>query len=197
MGDEGTPGPQDQPLCLRRLTADDAAAVLAIDTDPRTNAHRPGGAPSRAASEQVFQEFLRCWQERGVGYWAVEFGGQIVGVAGIRPLQFRERDCWNLYYRSPPRHGAKGLPPRRPAKRWRPRASISATGLSSPRPVRPTPRRWGWRRRPAWVDGASWTPTISWSWRQAGSRGQCHSLLSETLHADLRLPDGLCLAGPH
>jgi len=86
-------------LVLRRLTANDAAAVLAIDTDPRTNAHRPGGPPSRTESELAFQEFLRCWQEYGLGYWAVELGGHVVGIAGVRPFRSRTRECWNLYYR--------------------------------------------------------------------------------------------------
>jgi len=96
-------------LRLRRLTSDDAPTVLAIHTDPRTNAHRPGGTPSTADSEQVFQEFLRCWQDHGVGYWAVEFAGQVLGVAGVRPLRFRERECWNLYYRFAPEAWGKGL----------------------------------------------------------------------------------------
>jgi len=62
-------------LVLRRLTANDAAAVLAVDTDPRTNAHRPGGPPSRTESELAFQDFLRCWQEHGVGYWPLNSAG--------------------------------------------------------------------------------------------------------------------------
>jgi ribosomal-protein-alanine N-acetyltransferase len=82
---------------------------LAIHIDPRTNAHRPGGAPSTADSEQVFQEFLRCWQDHGVGYWAVEFAGQVLGVAGVRPLRFRARECWNLYYRFAPEAWGRGL----------------------------------------------------------------------------------------
>ena len=96
-------------LVLRRLTANDAAAVLAIDTDPRTNAHRPGGPPSRTESERAFQGFLRCWQQHGVGYWAVEFGGHVVGIAGVRPLRSRSRECWNLYYRLAPEAWGQGI----------------------------------------------------------------------------------------
>ncbi len=96
-------------LVLRRLTANDAAAVLAIDTDPRTNAYRPGGPPSRTESELAFQEFLCCWQEHGLGYWAVELGGHIVGVAGVRPFRSRTRECWNLYYRLVPEAWGQGV----------------------------------------------------------------------------------------
>lgn len=45
----------------------------------------------------------------GLGYWAVEFDGKVVGVAGVRPLVFRERECWNLYYWFAPDGWGKGL----------------------------------------------------------------------------------------
>lgn len=96
-------------LLLRRITSADAPAIVAIQSDPRTNTHRPGGAPSRAESEEVVDGFIRCWRERGIGYWVVEFAGEVVGVAGVRPFDFRGRECWNLYYRFAPSMWGQGL----------------------------------------------------------------------------------------
>lgn len=96
-------------LHLRQVVAADAPVIVAIQSDPRTNAHRPGGAPSHAESEKTVHEFVRGWQEHKVGYWAVEFDGKVVGVAGVRPLVFRGRECWNLYYRFAPAVWGKGF----------------------------------------------------------------------------------------
>jgi len=54
-------------------------------------------------------EFVRGWQEDGIGYWVVELDAKFVGVAGVRPLQFRGRTCWNLYYRFAPEVWGMGL----------------------------------------------------------------------------------------
>lgn len=96
-------------LRLRRIAEADAATVAAIQRDPRTNGHRPGGPPSAADAEQDVRGFLSTWQEHGIGYWVVEFQASIVGVAGVRPFAFRGRDCWNLYYRFSPEVWGVGL----------------------------------------------------------------------------------------
>ncbi len=96
-------------LHLRSLTTADAPVVAALQSDPRTNAHRPGGPPSHEESEQAVHEFVRGWQEDGIGYWVVELDAKVVGVAGVRPLQFRGRTCWNLYYRFAPEVWGMGL----------------------------------------------------------------------------------------
>lgn len=96
-------------LHLRRLTTADVPVVVALHCDPQTNVHRPGGAPSPEEGEQAVHEFVGGWQEHGVGYWAVEVDGRVVGVAGVRPLEFRGRECWNLYYRFFPDVWGKGL----------------------------------------------------------------------------------------
>lgn len=96
-------------LLLRRIAASDAPAIVAIQSDPRTNTHRPGGAPPHAESEQAVDGFIRCWREHGIGYWVVELAGEVVGVAGLRPFDFQERECWNLYYRFAPSTWGQGL----------------------------------------------------------------------------------------
>ena len=96
-------------LYLRRLVLDDVPAVVAIESDPRTNQHRPGGAPSPEESAKTVHEFVRGWGENGVGYWVVEHGGEVVGVVGVRPFVYSGRDCWNLYYRLSPEAWGKGF----------------------------------------------------------------------------------------
>jgi RimJ/RimL family protein N-acetyltransferase len=96
-------------LHLRRVTAADAPAVIAVQGDPRTNAHRPGGAPSLAENERAVHDFVRDWREHGVGYWAVELNGKVIGLAGVRRIVFRARECWNLYYRFSPEAWGMGF----------------------------------------------------------------------------------------
>src|SRR5450432_3674537 len=81
-------------LRLRRLASADVPALVAISTDPRTNEHRPGGAPSRAQSEEIISGFISDWEQHGIGDWVVEYLGEVVGVAGVRSSILRGRDCW-------------------------------------------------------------------------------------------------------
>ena|SRR5450755_2258586 len=96
-------------LRLRRVTAADAPALVAISTDPHTNEHRPGGAPSRAQSNEIVNGFISDWEQHGIGYWVVEHLGTVIGIAGVRPIRLHGRDCWNLYYRFSPDSWGKGL----------------------------------------------------------------------------------------
>jgi RimJ/RimL family protein N-acetyltransferase len=96
-------------LYLRRLVLEDVPAVTSIESDPRTNQHRPGGAPSPEESAKTVREFVRGWDENGVGYWAVEFDSEVIGLVGVRPFFYLGRECWNLYYRLSPDAWGKGF----------------------------------------------------------------------------------------
>ena len=89
-------------LHLRRVSLDDTAALVPIETDPLAHAHRPGGPPSTEEAEQHVRDYVAQWSADGMGYWAVEHHGTVVGVAGLRFMVFQLRDCWNLYYRFAP-----------------------------------------------------------------------------------------------
>jgi [ribosomal protein S5]-alanine N-acetyltransferase len=39
----------------------------------------------------------------------VEYRDEVIGVAGVRPVTLRGRDCWNLCYRFSPGSWGKGL----------------------------------------------------------------------------------------
>jgi RimJ/RimL family protein N-acetyltransferase len=96
-------------LRLRRPMMDDVKSIVTLASDPRTNLHRPGGAPSPEQNLQTFGEFVRGWEDHGIGYWVVEFGGAVIGMAGVEPQLFLDRECWNLYYRLSPSAWGKGF----------------------------------------------------------------------------------------
>lgn len=106
-------------LRLRTVTPEDLPAVLAIETDPMTNQHRPGGPPSAEDVEKHLRIWVQVWREQHIGYWLAEDEQGAVGLAGLRPLTLHDRSCWNLYYRFSPRAWGHGLATERHAKQWR------------------------------------------------------------------------------
>jgi len=96
-------------LGLRRPVLDDLSYFVAIDSDPRTNLYRPGGAPNSERSAETFREFLREWDAHEAGYWVVELIDEVIGMAGVEPQRFSNRSCWNLYYRLSPDVWGKGF----------------------------------------------------------------------------------------
>lgn len=86
-------------LRLRAVTLDDLPSVAEIETHPETNKHRPGGPPSVEEVREHLRDVVDTWNEYGIGYWLAENEGRPVGLAGLRPFDFRGRRCWNLYYR--------------------------------------------------------------------------------------------------
>jgi RimJ/RimL family protein N-acetyltransferase len=96
-------------LRLRPLSEPDLAAVVAINTDPRTNRHSPTGPPTPAESEALARQFVREWERDGIGCWVVEYEGDVVGTAGVRPFQRGGEEFWNLHYRFTPGVWGRGL----------------------------------------------------------------------------------------
>jgi ribosomal-protein-alanine N-acetyltransferase len=96
-------------LRLRRLTADDIPAVVALSCDPRVNAHSPTGPPTAEQAEALTRDFIEDWQRDGIGYWIVELSGDMVGIAGIRLVELDGNSYWNLYYRFSPGVWGQGL----------------------------------------------------------------------------------------
>jgi RimJ/RimL family protein N-acetyltransferase len=96
-------------MTLRAVTLDDTDAIAVLDTDPRTNEHNPNGTPSRAESATALAQYVRCWEEHGLGYWVAEIDRAVVGITGLRPMRWWGRDCLNLYYRFSPDVWGRGL----------------------------------------------------------------------------------------
>ena len=91
-------------LRLRRPVPADLPFHLALHTDPRLYTHAPQAMHGEAENRDVFERFVRHWDEHGFGYWVVEdlATGDPVGMAGLRHAE----GYLNLYYRF--RHEAQG-----------------------------------------------------------------------------------------
>ncbi|MGM9484844.1 GNAT family N-acetyltransferase [Roseateles sp. NT4] len=95
---------------LREVRPTDAAAVVEIHCDPRTNAFRPGGAPSPEEVAAYLPAWCDHWKKHGFGYWAVERDdGAVIGFGGIMLLRIGPYFGTNLYFRLRPDAWGYGL----------------------------------------------------------------------------------------
>lgn len=101
----------DAPFLLRRPTLADLPAARRIHCDPRTNAFRPGGAPTPQEVEGTLLLWLEHWDAHGFGYWAVERqeDGAVVGFGGVMHAQHGPHVGLNLYFRLGPEVWSQGL----------------------------------------------------------------------------------------
>lgn len=98
-------------LRLRRVVVGDLAAALAIMGDPETNRHNPDGTPTPAYTTGQLEDWQRHWARDGIGYWAVELGGEVIGFGGLRTHDLDGEPTLNLFYRFAPAHWGRGYAP--------------------------------------------------------------------------------------
>jgi RimJ/RimL family protein N-acetyltransferase len=91
-------------LRLRRVVADDLVAALAIMGDPETNRYNPAGTPAPSVTAGQLVEWQRQWAADGIGYWAVELLGEVIGFGGLRTHDLDGEATLNLFYRFAPAH---------------------------------------------------------------------------------------------
>ena len=96
-------------LTLRRVREADLPALTAIDVDPENYAFSPTGAYTREQAIAHARAYISAWARNGIGYWLVEHGGDPIGVAGLTPISFDGRSCFNLYYRFVPAARGQGF----------------------------------------------------------------------------------------
>ena len=104
-------------LLLRRPRPGDADACFALESDPRTAVHRPGGPLDRDQSDAELTRNLADWADDGLGYWIVEQDGQVVGRTGQRRLDapcallpgVAAERLLNTYYRFAPSVWGTGI----------------------------------------------------------------------------------------
>ncbi|MCS7480045.1 GNAT family N-acetyltransferase [Umezawaea endophytica] len=116
-------------LRLRRVVAEDLPAALAIMSDPETNHHNPDGTPTPERTAVQLAEWLRHWAEDGIGYWAVELRGRVIGFGGLRTYGLDGEPTLNLFYRFTPAHWGFGYATEM--------ADAAITWATSARPDRP------------------------------------------------------------
>jgi ribosomal-protein-alanine N-acetyltransferase len=114
-------------VLLRRLSADDAPAVLAVHGDPRVYVHDPHEThPDLAHTERFIAPMLEHWAEHGFGYWTVlvrgitwpgavsgsqrgDHGGLVAGLGGVQHHTVAGQPVLNVYFRFAPDAQGRGL----------------------------------------------------------------------------------------
>jgi len=97
-------------LSLRRPTADDVDAILAVHSDPRACAHNPSDAlATRAEAEDLYQRWDNHWLRHGFGYWVVGESQETLGFCGVKFMRMPERPVLNLFYRFAPSAWGRGF----------------------------------------------------------------------------------------
>ncbi|MBI9113691.1 GNAT family N-acetyltransferase [Sanguibacter suaedae] len=100
-------------LRLRPVVSGDADAVWRIHSDPRTNQHNPAGPMTDSTQAvELARSWAASWAEDGHGYWAVEERrepGTVIGFGGLRLVEWRGRQVYNLYYRLTPEAWGRGI----------------------------------------------------------------------------------------
>ncbi|HEX6149502.1 GNAT family N-acetyltransferase [Nocardioides sp.] len=113
-------------VLLRRLSADDAPAVLAVHGDPRVYVHDPHETHPDLAHTQVFiAPMVEHWARHGFGYWTVlvpdawpgavagtqagDDGRSVAGLGGVQHHTVAGRPVLNVYFRFAPEAQGRGL----------------------------------------------------------------------------------------
>jgi RimJ/RimL family protein N-acetyltransferase len=86
-------------LRLRPIAEEDIPELVEIHVDPETNAHSPGGPPSRDQARSMIASFVASWDTTELSYWTVERADLVLGVVGVERRELLGRGTWNLYYR--------------------------------------------------------------------------------------------------
>ncbi|WDL95907.1 GNAT family N-acetyltransferase [Alicyclobacillus sp. ALC3] len=102
---------QTERLVLRIPCLEDTADVFSIHSNPETNNHNPAGPMKHLdeARERV-AGWVNDWTRNGIGYWTVIEGlhNKVIGVSGVRVMEWSGRKILNLYYRYGPEAWGKG-----------------------------------------------------------------------------------------
>ncbi|WP_339184171.1 GNAT family N-acetyltransferase [Oceanobacillus sp. FSL W7-1293] len=98
-------------LILRKPSEADAYAVLEIEGDPKTNTYRPSG-PMKNIEEALekIELWNKDWITHGYGYWMISErkGSDVIGIGGVRNINWQGREVLNLYYRFSPKVWGRG-----------------------------------------------------------------------------------------
>jgi ribosomal-protein-alanine N-acetyltransferase len=98
-------------LILRTPRPGDESAVFTIHSNPETNQHNPAGPMKdlKEAQERI-SEWIDDWSVHGIGYWCVSTldDPKVIGVSGVRVMEWSGRQVLNLYYRYSPDSWGKG-----------------------------------------------------------------------------------------
>jgi RimJ/RimL family protein N-acetyltransferase len=87
----------------------DADCFIALEGELRALEDPPRAAPDPETWTAYLAQFVEVWDGGELGYWSAHHQDQLVGFGGVKPKRWRERDCWNLYYRLFPKETGRGF----------------------------------------------------------------------------------------
>lgn len=96
-------------LVLRGLEPRDTDAVLRIFADPRQSRFFQADFSDPARCREMVERRLAYSGPAGLGHWVVEFEGEVVGLAHLRPSNAVPAGSAELGYFLRPDHSGKGL----------------------------------------------------------------------------------------
>ncbi|NQX28168.1 GNAT family N-acetyltransferase [Microbacteriaceae bacterium VKM Ac-2854] len=95
---------------LRAFVPEDLDAMHALHADPRTNVFNPAGPDtSMEQTRERFDGWLAEWRRYGLGYFAVEEDGRLIGMTGVRRTEWAGLRVFNLGYRFVPEVWGRGV----------------------------------------------------------------------------------------
>lgn len=90
-------------LILRPPHADDLASVFAIHSDPATNQYNPAGPMTDLSqADALLNDWLRHWDDKGFGQWAIasrDDPRSVIGFGGLSMRMYLATERLNLGYR--------------------------------------------------------------------------------------------------
>jgi RimJ/RimL family protein N-acetyltransferase/catechol 2,3-dioxygenase-like lactoylglutathione lyase family enzyme len=96
-------------LRLRALTESDTEAMIAVFADPAMSEHVSIDLTDPADVRAMMGRRLGYAGPAGMGHWAVECDGEVVGLAHLRPSWELPGDVPEIGYYVAPKHGGRGL----------------------------------------------------------------------------------------
>jgi ribosomal-protein-alanine N-acetyltransferase len=96
-------------LVLRPPEPADAEFVYDLTSDPAATEHNPSDRlSSPAKADELTRRWQAQWSAHGIGYWCVADADGLVGVCGLKDVEFRGAPALNLLYRLRPSAWGRG-----------------------------------------------------------------------------------------
>ncbi|QUH02536.1 GNAT family N-acetyltransferase [Saccharopolyspora erythraea] len=96
-------------LKLRRVRESDLDAFAALEASLRAREEPPRKPPEVLDCARFLNAFVEVWDRGEHGYWTILLGERVAGFGGVQPKLWRDRRCWNLYYRVAPEFWGMGI----------------------------------------------------------------------------------------
>lgn len=98
-------------LTLHRPSQTDLAELHELHADERVWRHFPQGSHSSVEqTDELLAASIDGWERTGLDFWIARDDGDLVGMGGVRLVEYDGRPAlWNVYYRVPPEMQGRGI----------------------------------------------------------------------------------------